>query len=522
MVTGLLLLVLALGKPEVSVDIPDTVETDSPFQCTIVVQGENLSGIDCTPVYSGGLIFRGRSSMQSFSSVTTPTGTAVSSTFTLILSFQAMGPGDHTIGPLSITSSGRVLHETGEYTVTSVGEQQAVSAATDITGRSSNEIAWMEVEIDTTGRIYPGEAFTVDYYIYKSLRTADIVDLLLEPADYATSSMVSDLEEIQWTRHKNGVYRALLATLEITPAFACTLSLPVLSGRMGVPGMMMGSREYAVSSEGARIPVYPFPDENRPSNFNGITGALRFSCRRVTRGYSSGGERCVRITAEGRGASLIRQIPVTVQGPAEPLVGTPVQLSDSSRAWNVHLIPSDSGQVVTGPDSVAWFDTEAEEYRQAVIPACTLRVYPSPRNEAEIPSLKSGNSDSTMIWLIVVLVLLTAIVTLILLYRKRSAAEKLSISEAGDAEELLTAVENVLSTILTGSRKWMGSEELDVALEEKGIDTILSRRILRHWKDLELLLSGRQITDEKLEELKRTSLEVVHELKRELRRASGK
>ena len=227
--------------------------------------------------------------------------------------------------------------------------------------------------------------------------------------------------------------------------------------------------------------------------------------------------------AEGSGASLIHQLPsITVNGPAELIVGSPVQLSDSSRAWNVHLIPSDSGQVVTGPDSVAWFDTEAEEYRQAVIPACTLRVYPSVRHQADIPELKRASSDSTIIWLIVVLVLLATVVILILLYRKRSAVEKLSIPEAGDAEELLTAVENALSTTLTGSRRWMGSEELDIALDEKGIDSILSRRILRHWKDLELLLSGRRVTEEKLEELKRTSLEVLQELRRELRRSSGK
>ena len=521
MVTGILLLLISLGKPEVSVDLPDTVGTDSPFQCTVVVEGEDLSGIDCSPVYSGGLIFRGRSSMQSFSTVTTPSGTSVSSTFTLTMSFQAIGPGDHTIGPLTITSSGRVLHETGEYTVTATGEHRGETAERDASGESHHEIAWMEVEIDTTGRVYPGQSFTADYYIYKSLRTAEIVDLYLEPADYATSSMVGDVEEIQWIRHKNGVYRALLATLEITPAFACTLSLPVLSGRMGVPGDMMLSREHSISTEGTRLPVYPFPQESRPSNFSGITGPLSFSARRVIRGYSSGGERCVRIRAEGGGASLLSQIPVTVRGPAEALVGSPVQLSDSCITWNVHLIPSDSGQVVTGPDSVAWFDTEAEEYRQAVIPACTLRVYPSLRHEAEIPALKSGSTGSSMVWLAAVLVLLAVIVIMILLHRKRSAAEKLSIQEAGDPEELLTALENVLSTILTGSRRWMGSEELDTALDEKGIDNILSRRILRHWKDLELLLSGRRTTEEKMTELKRTSLEVVHELKKELRKSSG-
>ena len=41
------------------------------------------------------------------------------------------------------------------------------------------------------------------------------------------------------------------------------------------------------------------------------------------------------------------------------------------------------------------------------------------------------------------------------------------------------------TNILTGSRSYIGSQELGEALDEKIIDVLISRRMLRHWKDLE-------------------------------------
>ena len=70
--------------------------------------------------------------------------------------------------------------------------------------------------------------------------------------------------------------------------------------------------------------------------------------------------------------------------------------------------------------------------------------------------------------------------------------------------------------MLTGSRSYMGTQELDEALDERTIDVIISRRLLRHWKDLELMLTGRTVSTEQLERLKKKSVELVIELKAEL------
>jgi hypothetical protein len=62
----------------------------------------------------------------------------------------------------------------------------------------------------------------------------------------------------------------------------------------------------------------------------------------------------------------------------------------------------------------------------------------------------------------------------------------------------------------------MGTQELDDALDERTIDVIMSRRLIRHWKDLELILTGRVVSTEQFEKLKKKSVELIRELEAEL------
>lgn len=515
-----LLISLTLTGPDVTINIPDSVQAGAVFTFDITIRGEDLRSVNCTPVFSNGLQYMGSSSMNSFSTVTTSSGTSISSEIRLSMSFIAITSGTHTIGPMMLTSSGRELLEIPIGTVSANGNMTLPAASIDrppvVTG--TDEIAWMEIEIDTTGRIYPGQAFNIDYYICKTRRNAEIVDLYLEPSDYATSSLVENIDELQWVRCKNGIYRTWLATLEVTPAFACTLSLPILKGRIGIAGgMLIPSMEHLISTEGARIPVFPFPEINRPDNFCGITNEISFNLDKVTRGYSATGERCLQLSVSGPGYSQLKEPPgLTVYGPAVLLEGRCFPLTDVANAWYMLIEPSGSGTVIVGPDSIAWFDTSLEEYRQAIVPSCTLSVFPTVSRPVEIPILLDNNGRSSLIWILTVSVLLTAIILLTLRYRNRIVGSAPEISEAKDIEELLTSIGYELSSMLTGSRSYLGTQELDEALDERTIDVIMSRRLLRHWKDLELMLTGRAISTEQLEKLKKKSVELVRELEAEL------
>ncbi|OPL18561.1 MAG: hypothetical protein AVO35_04310 [Candidatus Aegiribacteria sp. MLS_C] len=522
MVGFLLLSALVMQPPEVSITVPDSVSTGEVFQCLVNVEGRDLQDIDCTPVYSDSLEYLGLSTMSSFSSVSTPSGTRVSSSVTLTMNFSANTEGIHTIGPLTLTSSGRTLFTSTEYRVTSSGSGPALPAVP--TGRQGgggpeDAIAWMEVEIDTTGRVYPGQTFMADYYICKTVPTVQVVDLYLDPSDYATSSLSRQIEELQWIREKDGTYRTWLATMEITPAFACTLSLPVLRGRIGLPGgMLRPSRDYMISSEGVTIPVYAFPSEGMPENFDGMTGDVVFTCERISRGYSPGGERCVRITATGPGSKNLDELPeLTVDGPAVIMQGRCFNTVRGERAWDILVQPSDSGRVVIGPDSIAWFDTAAEEYRQAVIPPCTLSVYPIRGSAADLSFLDEENGGSTLFWIITVALMLLASLFLIVRYRSRVSGPA-DVMAAEDVEELLTALGDRLSIVLTGTRSYIGSEVLGEILDGCSLDSMVARRLLRHWKDLELLLSGSKVSAEQLKRLKEKSRELIAEIETEMYR----
>ncbi len=513
-----LLISLIFTAPDVSVSVPDSVQTGAVFQCEITIIGENLNSVDCLPNFSDGLQFIGTSSMHSFSSVTTPAGTSISSEIRLILSLSASSEGTHTIGPLLLTSSGRTIYEIPVLTVTAHGNTHG-TVSTDLPHETRNdEIAWIEIEIDTTGRVYPGQTFNIDYYVYKTVNNAEIVDLFLEPSNYATSTLLENIDQLQWIRYKNGIYRTWLATLEVTPAFACTLSLPVLKGRIGIPGgMIRPSAEYNISTEGEIIPVYPFPEMDRPENFNGITAGITFQIERVTRGYSAAGEKCIQLSVTGPGYSQLKDSPeLTVEGPAELLPGSNFPLTADTNAWYILVEPSDSGTVIIGPDSIAWFDTDLEVYRQAIIPACTLSLYPITGRSVDIPILQNNGNGSSLVWILTVSLLLALITLILLRYRNRIVGSAPEISEVTDVEELLTAIGYKLSEILTGSRSYMGSMELDEALDDKAIDVLISRRLLRHWKDLELLLSGKTVSAEQLDNLKKKSQELIRELEADL------
>ncbi len=516
----LILLSIFLTVSDYSVNIPDSVQTGAVFSCEIYLTGEDLTSVECVPVFSDGLQYMGTSSMNSFSSVSTPTGRSVSSEIRLLMSFSAPSSGTYTIGPLQVTSSGRILHEFPVHAVTAIGSIRGTVSTSSLRETRNDEIAWMEIEIDTTGRVYPGQTFNVDYFIYKAARNAEIVDLFIEPSNYASSTLLENFEELQWIRCKNGTYRTWLATLEVTPAFACTLSLPVLRGRIGLPGgMIRPSSEYFISTEGERIPVYPFPEMNKPENFDGITAGIFFRLERVTRGYSAAGERCVQLSISGLGYSQLREPPeLTVEGPAVLLPGRSFPLTHDTNAWYMLVEPSDSGRVIIGPDSVAWFDTDPEEYRQAIIPACTVHVYPITSRPVDISSLRGSDSDSSLLWITIVSLLLILLTIILVRYRKRIAGYAPEIAEVKDIEELLTAFGDRLSEMLTGSISYMGSQELDEALDENMIDPLTSRGLLRHWKDLELILSERTAKPEHLERLKYKTLELVRELEAELKK----
>jgi len=87
-----------------------------------------------------------------------------------------------------------------------------------------------------------------------------------------------------------------------------------------------------------------------------------------------------------------------------------------------------------------------------------------------------------------------------------------ALESASDPEELLTAMEMSITEFFFGKSCWIGYDELDELLSDRNVDRLLTRRILRHWKNLELLLS-RNVTDEETTRLRQKTIDLLSELK---------
>lgn len=503
--------------PDIEISLPDSVRIGNSFSVDITLNGMDISNIECSPVFSNGLRFQGSNTMHSFSSISTPSGRSMNSEIVLSMNFIAINEGIHTVGPFIITSNGTPICEIPVDSINTTAS--APNSGITSINTESEVPAWIEIEVDTAGRVYPGQSFQIDYYIYKTQRNVEIVDLYLDAAEYAYSTLIEDLDELRWVRCKNGHFKTWLATLEITPAFACTLELPVLKGRIGIPGgFHRRSIENQISSEGSFINVFPFPDEGQPANFSGITRDIIFSLNEILGGYSQAGEKCILLSATGPGAAQLESLPsLTIRGPASMLPGPLLREPDRGEVTCRILIePDDAGIVIIGPDSLAWFDTDSSLYRQSFIPLCTLSV-DAPHHPAIIEIDFNENDRNSSLLLILSSVLLVIAIVFLSIWKKltRNISMK-DIKDAQDPEELLTALEYELSELLTGSPCYMGSEELDEALDARDTDSILKGRLIRQWKDIELMLSGRKISTEQLDRLKSTCIELVQELSTDL------
>ena len=517
MVILLWFLSLIILLPDIEVSVPDSVRIGDSFSIDITLTGMDIRSVECAPLCSGGLRFLGSSSQHSFSSISTSSGRSTSSEILLKMNFIAIEEGIHTVGPFRITSYGTLIREIPADSITATGETP--DRGTTSINTESEVLAWIEIEIDTTGRIYPGQTFQIDYYIYKTQRNAEVVDLYLDAAEYASSSLIEDSNELRWVRCKNGHFKTWLAALEITPAFACSLELPVLRGRIGIPGgFYRRFLEHQISSEGSWVAVFPFPEEGQPANFTGITEEIFFSLDETLSGYSQAGEKCIQLSATGPGVSQLESVPfLTISGPATMLPGPLLREPDGGEVTCRILIePNDSGIVIIGPDSLAWFDTDSILYHQAFIPPCTFSVH-SPHQTSIIEiDFNEGNRNSSLLLIFSSVLLVTAVVFLVMRTRLSKNTSIPDINDAQDPEELLTALEYKISKLLTGSPCYMGSEELDEALDGRDTDSILKGRLLRQWKDIELMLSGRKISVEQLDRLKRTCIELIQELSTDL------
>lgn len=517
----ILCLIMGASEPFYT-ECPDTVAAGDVFQLSVICVSTRCNGLSSgSPATGPGLAFLGSSVSSSVSVVNTPQGTTRQSRFTLAMSFQGVSPGNWNLGPVEVDAHGAGMYTVPARTVTVVdrggssGGQGSVQRPPASRGRS-----WItpEVREDTRGRVYPGVPVTVDYYLYSSYNVMDI-NYSWSGADRGVITSFDQPRDIRWEHSRiSGVNRALFFTAVYVPASPGVTPVPGVTAQLTYAEVFpFSAPKDFIESDSVTVDVYPFP-EPAPPGWNGtlldsLCVAVEADCPTV----GQAGERTVRLRATGPGATMLQGPDfITVRG-AELLQSDSGE-SDGEAWWDLIVEPSDTGSVVLGPDTLVWLDRKHARYRTSVMAPCTLSIAVIPRTDVRItvPDPDGGRIPAST-WAVLSLGAVALISTVLIAAGGRRRRKVESPATAENLEQLLERFEAEISRILTGRREYLGCDELADRLDERRVDTLLSRRIQRFWKDMEGYISDREPGSEAFETLRDTAVQLLSELDREVR-----
>ncbi|MBN1433777.1 BatD family protein [Candidatus Fermentibacterales bacterium] len=539
----------ALSGPEdlFVVEVPDTLRAGETFGVTISTSAGEVTSLTSRIPSLSFAVYQSSGSSSSFRSVQTPGGSVMEQTRRVTISYRvaedASGPA--IVGPFEVYAGSSLGYVTLPSVETYILPWNAqVSGAT--TGRRTlpargpgasaggparAEPAWVDIE-GLEGAHFPGMPFLVTYYLYTRERFSHI-NVSWMPGENVVATQEEFRETMEWEYVAPGLWREHVVTLELTPA---------IPGSLVVPGVVLDAQRdrfgffdhgtVLIESGRVSLPVYPFPESDMPDNFEGVIDSLSLELLRASRPSEEGqaGETCVHLTASGPGAESLRPHPpaLTVSGPAELRPAGQREGPRGSTTWDFVLDPSDSGAVVIGPDSIAWFDPSDLSYHQSRIGPCTLQVRERPARstpELPLPALDGSHSQKLLIAIILALPILGCCLFLVLHFRRKAGAAGDSasdLSQSSDMEELFTRFESCLTGMLCGRPLHSGRDGLEELLRDREIDPLLTRSILICWRDMELALCGRAPGPSELARATKRACELAESLEKALEARAGR
>jgi len=409
------------------------------------------------------------------------------------LRYAAFRAGTLTLGPFVVRTGGGQAHDLGSLRIVvlpdSAGGGGAVGGAQSPQLPGSSRSIWLEAVPEIPSRLYPGMPLRVRYVLHTRYPLRRITRSWDSP-EHAVVRLAEDPGDPRWEAEDGLFSRAEILTLEMVPACPGSVLVPFVevNAVAFARGSPLGSG-VSLRSDSVRVPVHPIPRQGRPDNFGGAVGEVRLLLE-VGECPEGSSERPVQLTAEGDGARFHEDFPgVSVRGPAdlEVVAGS---RGRKRRTWTCLLTPTDSGSVILGPDSVAWLDPADGAFHQAAFGPRRLDVLPpSATQEAVIPETdESGGPSATAV--AAGLVTLAALAALLLALRCRRREAGISVAEASDPDELLSALEASLSRLLTGEEGYVEGRELARMLALRGVDRITVRSVVACWRHAEALVSG--------------------------------
>ncbi len=503
---------------------PQSVQPGETFSLEITSIEPGCSGISVTGMtLSQGLRLHGSSTSTSISSVTTTSGRQLTQVvqMVVILSATPSANADQSIGPFQVN-----LHGIGTYTF----EEISIQVETDVNTTTlpsvnqsyipDEEVWLMGILHDTGGRIYPGTRLKLDYYVY-SLIGVDNVSYWWGAPELGVILDVDAIQDSNWESTNMKHYsanRSLLAVVEMAPAAAGSLFAPVFAADITGSGYDRWGKSptWTVESEPLMLPVYPFP-LNAPWNWDEtLLDSITVKIEQLPNPSGQGGELSIRLTSLGPGNIYMDEAPIiTVKGNAS-LIQVDSGSTENKKWWDFILEPEETGVFILGPDSLVWLNRYDYTYQTTQISPCTVDVTVIPWTDRVIELEKNNGVESPILWIIIGTLGVLTLTVILGRAAKRKEKQLVSVLEAKDVDELLSGMETELSQILTGGKSYLGYEELDEYLNNCNVDSFLSRRILRFWRNLEISLSEKEITILAFIDLKKTANELLEKLKKQV------
>lgn len=520
MVVSLLLILLATGEP-FTWEVPDTVENGETFSLTITCSEPGCTGITTGNVnLSSGLVFRGSSSSTSISTVSTPSGRQLSQVLVYQMRFTATDGGTQYISPLNVALGGIGTYTIDEIAVSVSGAPAATGTSGDVI--TNTDLVWLEAELhDPGGRIYPGTRLFLDYYVYARI-TVENVTYWWGAPELGVIRNIETIPDSNWEipSKRHDVSRSKLAIVEMTPAAPGSLYAPLFQADVSGTDYDRWGKvfEWTVENDPIILPVYPFP-ENPPSQWDStLLDSVSVFVEQLPSPPGQGGELSFRVTCLGPGNVYMEEPPDLSICGNSCILPSGSGSAMNKKWWDFILEPEETGCHILGPDTLVWLDRVQCEYRNTVVEPCTLDVSVIPRADREIELQDVEEGISSKAWLTAVGAAVLLLAIMFAVSAKRKDRRLSSVSGAEDLDELLSGLESELSRLLSGRREYLGYEELDELMDQKDINTLLARRVLRFWKDLELAISDRELSAGGFLKVKKTAEELVSELVEEVKK----
>jgi hypothetical protein len=332
--------------------------------------------------------------------------------------YQAVKEGTVTIPAISVNYKGN--NYSSSPVVIQIGRSSAPAAGGAATSPSlapadaSDEDLFIRAAVNKR-TVYPNEPVIVTFRIYTRVNVASYgINKLPDTGGFWAEDFTQQGQQPQTRQEVINGRKYVVADIKKMALFPTSPGSKAIGAMMLDCDVRMQSRRRSndifdnffedpffgrtvrrsVSSKPITIDVMPFPEENRPANFSGLSGQFRLSANVDKQDVKTNEAITLKVAISGDGN--IRTIPKpVVQLPAdfeqyEPKINESIQrqgdVVSGGKTFEYVLVPRFPGQQRIRPIQFSYFDASARQFRILSTPEIAIKVEKGSGDVATVPS----------------------------------------------------------------------------------------------------------------------------------------